>query len=222
MQKIFVVRHQARTNRDFREDYKRLGHFLRNELSSEGVEVYASLEGEAYMTGYQITTSLLRDKNIIFRDNQFQGIGPYRASHIETLSPFPLFELTALIEDPVAICRQVPPLFESFRGDHIDIDRNGMELRKALMHYIHQFSYKASKSPKQNIREIVARTTNNVVLVTHGGMVERIQREWGFPGINGEAPYLSGSIIIPSEGICKEFGPVTKYEVTKQVAKTSE
>jgi len=216
MQKIFAMRHQPREGH---ADFEGVVAFLRAELGDEGVEVYASLEKAAYMTAFRLTTSheCLRDNNIILGDNQLEGIGPYGTSHIESLVPFPLFELTPDMEAEY-ICEHVPPLYQSSSKDHINVGERCLDPVENIMQHLHDFSYDRRSSPR-SLPDIVSRTTNNVLFVSHSGIVEFIQRDWGFPTRTRDLTYLSGSMIIPSEGICKEFGPVTRYEVTKQVTR---
>ena len=210
MQKIFVIRHETRErDSSWQEDYERLTSFLESELGNEGVEIYSSFEKVAYNTASMLCVKYLRDRRIHFKDDQLEGIGPYGKSQIKDLHPFPLFELTLGRIKKDSIDETAKSLINANPGqsNHIVINTNEMELEKALCHHSKENDYK-------NLPEIIGKTDNNVLLVTHWGIVEHIQQAWGFKKRSeDETPYLSGSIIMPEVGLCKEFSPVTKFEV---------
>lgn len=219
-QKIFVIRHQPRVGDPSGDGYLRLAGFIRAELGDEGVEFYASMEDVAYTTALRLAFDerSLKDRYIPPRDDQLEGIRPYGKSHIRNIRPFPLFELTPEV---LPCCQQIGHcpyrLFydPETAEDHIGLDTQGMELEEAIKQYQKELGY-------ERLPEIVARTTNNVLLLTNMGIVERVQTAWGFPRRLGEPPYLSGSLIIPAEGICRELGPNLECIETKQLEKKTE
>jgi hypothetical protein len=218
MQKIFIIRHMSReAGGNVDEDFKRLVNFILSQLGNEKIEVYCSLEDVAYNTSFRLTTTdcYLRRNFANPKDNHLLGIGVYGESHFETFSAFPLFELTT-----GEICKEglssiATGHFGGRMRDRIRIPLNEESLDEALVRY--------SKAAKPSlIPKIVGKTSNSVLLITHSGILEGLQCEWRFPRMKAfAAPYLSGSVIIPSQDVCREFGPVTRYEVTKEVRRTS-
>ncbi len=202
MQKIFAVRHMPR---DGSGDLNHLGNFLRSELGDNQVEVYSSIEQVAFATALGLATEYLKDRFVAPRDDLLSGIGPYKVSHIGGRIPFPLFELTycsASRISPDAI-----NLFSGSNEGYVNINRKGLlTTHDAAWYYVRIRGYnKPELNDLRVITNIAAATANNILLVTHAGAIEQIQCLWGFPR-RETALYLDGSIVIPSEGRCREFG----------------
>jgi hypothetical protein len=161
--------------------------FINAELGDEGLEFYASLEDYAYQTGTNfMQRTELEDRFTQIQDDALKGIGPYGESHLEYLTPFPLFELTSTHMDRKEwLTLAAWKIFNGSGKNRIALQVGEKDLGEAFVHYIRERG--ANQLP-----EIISRTNNNVLWVTHLGLIETVQTCWGFERRWDDIDYLSG------------------------------